>query len=149
MSSNKEVNTTQEVEILLENATELLRDEDVEVLTQLNNADHIAQDMEQKLDAVLSDLDRLLEQLDSEDTNEPTLGSHEKPKTVKLQPEKTNSCVSSSSPLIKLLLYILCHSRFILHRSNPPSRIGYRVLVVHKDRFLQGPHCLHLILSLS
>ena len=62
---------THEVESLLENATELLRDEDFEILSQLNSADGVAQDVEQKLDAVLTDLDRLLAQLDPGDTNKP------------------------------------------------------------------------------
>jgi 3-dehydroquinate synthase class II len=79
--SDSEVNTTQDVEIPLENATALLRDEDVEVLAQLNSADDVAQNMEEKLDAVLSDLDRLLAQLESGDMNGPTLNSHEDPKS--------------------------------------------------------------------
>jgi len=75
--SDSEANTTHEVETLLENATELLRDEDFEILSQLNSADGVAQDMEQKLDAVLTDLDRLLARLEP---GEPIPGSNEKPK---------------------------------------------------------------------
>jgi len=67
-----------EVETLLENVTELLRDEDFEILSQLDSADGVAQDMDQKLDAVLTDLDRLLAQLESGDANELTPDSNEK-----------------------------------------------------------------------
>ena len=87
-----EVNTIQEIEILLENATELLKD-DVEILTQLNGVDDVARDMEQKLDTVLNDLDRLLAQLDSGDMTEPTLDSHEKPR---IEIESRGNYVSTS-----------------------------------------------------
>ena len=71
-----------EVETLLENVTELLRDEDFEILSQLDSADGVAQDMDQKLDAVLTDLDRLLAQLESGDANELTPDSNEKPNEI-------------------------------------------------------------------
>jgi hypothetical protein len=83
MQNKAEVNTshitTQEIEVHLENATLLLEDEDTEILTRLHGADGVAHEMEQKLDAVLSDLDKLLAQLDSGDMNEATLDSREKP----------------------------------------------------------------------
>jgi hypothetical protein len=58
--------TTQEPELFLEYSL-LLSDEETDILTQLTSADHVAQEMEQKLDAVLDNLDRLLAELDSGD----------------------------------------------------------------------------------
>jgi hypothetical protein len=63
------------VSATLESASELLK-EDVEILTQLNSANAVAQNMEHQLDAVLGDLEMLLAQLDSGDSTE---SSHEKP----------------------------------------------------------------------
>lgn len=69
---------TREIEIF-ENTTALLGDEDIEILTRLECADDVAQEMEQKLDAVLGDLDRLLAQLDSGDEKESIVVSRDNP----------------------------------------------------------------------
>lgn len=57
----------------------MLEDEDNEILSKLKSANDVAQEMEQKLDSVLNDLDRLLGQLDSGDMNQPTSDSYENP----------------------------------------------------------------------
>lgn len=70
--------TTQEIEIL-ENSTALLGGEDNEILTRLKCADDVAQEMEQKLDEVLSHLDRLLAELDSGDVKDPIVVLRDNP----------------------------------------------------------------------